>query len=404
MSKENTAALKNEGAPGFDWAMYDGGYNGKSLKRNKKVQIRKTDTGITVLSHEKYAASVYRKYLGEAIEPKEIKSGDVLKITDLTPLTDNTVMATVKNGANNIIIDLEKEAKFLSNISIGDTVMTKETFNACIRNQAVKNELLKMDLAAKVGTDESKASIWDGFVTNLTKELHEQLIKPTRGYMAYVISANDGGLIVEISKAIKAFLPGSLISSSKLSAETDYESYIGKYLEVMVEDYRYGRGFIVSRKKFIQAVQPAKIAKLVEQLDENPEMCFRGKITGNTKFGIFVQLDEYITGMLHKSLVSDLIRQEMRDNTIDLGSEIDVYVHRIEDNRVILSDVPLNERDAIIAAREAEDEAEKAAYAEEMARLEAEQAALEKAEADAYIESLASTIGMANPLHADLED
>ena len=403
MSKENTAALQNEGAPGFDWSIYDGGYNGKTLKRNKKVQTRKTDFGVNVLSHEKYAASVYRKYLGGKIEAKEIKSGDILEISDLIPLSDSTVMATVKGGANNIVIDLDKEAKFLSNIAIGDTEMTKETFNACLRNPNVKAQLLKMNISAKVGTDESKASIWDAFVANLTKEFHEQLVKPTRGYMAYVIGTNDGGLIVEISKAIKAFLPGSLISSSKLSAE-DYESYVGKYLEVMVEDYRYGRGFIVSRKKFIQAVQPAKLAKLAEQLEDNPELCFTGKITGCTKFGIFVQIDDYITGMLHKSLVSDIIRQQMRDETVELGSEIDVYVHRIEDGRVILSDVCLADRDAIIAAREAEDEAEKAAYAEELARLEAEQAAAEQAATDAYIESLADTIGVANPLHVSIEE
>ena len=71
------------------------------------------------------------------------------------------------------------------------------------------------------------------------------------------------------------------------------------------------------------------------------------------------KLDEYITGMMHKSLVSDNTREAMRNRTIKPGDEYTVYIHKIENNRVILSDVPSSERDAVIARREAEDELEK---------------------------------------------
>ena len=47
----------------------------------------------------------------------------------------------------------------------------------------------------------------------------------------------------------------------------------------------------------------------------------------------------------------------MRNNEIVAGSNVQVYVHKIEKKRVILSDVPSDERDAVIARREAEEAA-----------------------------------------------
>ena len=78
--------------------------------------------------------------------------------------------------------------------------------------------------------------------------------------------------------------------------------------------------------------------------------------------------------MLHKTLVRDETREAMRNNSIAAGTEVHVYIHKIEKSkarengklvdryRVILSDVPSEERDAVIARREAEEAAEKAEY------------------------------------------
>ena len=61
--------------------------------------------------------------------------------------------------------------------------------------------------------------------------------------------------------------------------------------------------------------------------------------------------------MLHQTLVKDETREAMRNNEIAAGSNAQVYVHKIEKNRVILSDVPSDEREAVIARREAEETA-----------------------------------------------
>lgn len=380
-----------EGVPGFDWSMYDDGWNGKSLKRNAKVNIRKSDSNMTIYSHEKYASATFRKYMG--IEPvsKEIKKGDVLEITDLRPLSDDKVMATVKNGANNIIIDLTKENKFINNLTLGNEAMDKETFVKCLDVPNVKNEILKMGITAKVGKDTEKASIWDGFVTSLNAEMIRQIEKPTRAYLAKVLFVeNEAGLIVEISNAIRAFLPASLIHLPH-TENKPLEYYVDKYIEVMVEDHRKYRGFIVSRKKYLNTILPMRLNAMIETLENDPNHVYTGTITHAEPYGVFVQLDECVTGMLHKSLVNDDLREQMREGSVEIGKQVEVYVHKVENNRVVFSNVATELRDEVMAKREAEDEAEKAAYAEELAAKEAAAEAARVEAEKAELEALAST-------------
>ena len=150
---------------------------------------------------------------------------------------------------------------------------------------------------------------------------------------------------------------------------SDYDSYIGRRFEVMVDSYHPKHGFVVSRKKFIEKVRPLKLQPYQDAINEDPDKLYHGKVTGATLFGVFVELDEYITGMLHKSLVSDELRERMRQGTVVTGEPIDVYIDRIENNgRVILSDVRTSERAEVEERRKVEDEAEKKVYKEHKER------------------------------------
>jgi ribosomal protein S1 len=234
--------------------------------------------------------------------------------------------------------------------------MNRTLFKEAIAIPEFKEKLLSMNLTAKVGSSVEKASIWDGYVENLTNELKEQITTNSKAYYATILSVNRGGFIVEIMDTIKAFMPASMAAANRV---TDFDSMIGKRLEVMIESmidsWDPNIKFVVSRKKFIRTMLPVKIQQLKEQLKENKDKVFTGHVTGHTEFGIFVELDDFITGMLHKTLVRDETREQMKANSIEPGTEIQVYVHKIEGNRVILSDVPSEERDAVIARREAEE-------------------------------------------------
>lgn len=338
----------------FDWSAYEDGWNGSGLSTNKRINATNGDK---VYCHENYANDLYNKMSGIAVTGnKELSKNSLVAISDIRLLDDDTIMLTVNDGANNVIVDLNKEDKFFNQLTFTEgnetKAMTKSTFIKAISVPQFKDTLLSMNLNAKIGNSIEKASIWDGYIENLTNELKSQITTNSKAYYATILSTNNGGFVVEIMDTIKAFMPGSMAAANRI---TDFESMVGTRFEVMVESWDPNIGFVVSRKKFIRTMLPYKLQQLKEKLKQNKDTVFTGHVTGHTEFGIFVELDEFITGMLHKTLVRDETREQMKQNSIVPGSEIQVYVHKVEGNRVILSDVPSEERDAVIARREAEE-------------------------------------------------
>lgn len=352
----------------FDWTPYENGWNGKSLKSNKNVKTKNDDN---VYCHETYAQSLYNKFAGIKVDgSKELTKNALVNISDIEVVNGTTLMASINNGSNNVIIDLNKEQKFvdwLNSYCEGD--LTKDNIAIALKNDSFKKEVINLGLSAKVTAgDNEKASIWDGHVEALTREMKEQVTKNSRAYVGKILSTNKGGFVVDIMNTITAFMPGSMAAANRV---TDFESMVGTQFEVMVESFDPNYGFVVSRKKFLKTMLPVKIHELENKLAENKDTLFTGHVTGTTPFGVFVEIDEFITGMLHKTLVRDETRDNMRTNSITAGTEVQVYIHKIEKSktrengklvdryRVILSDVPSDERDAVIARREAEEAEEK---------------------------------------------
>ena len=276
---------------------------------------------------------------------------------------ENHITASINGGANNITIDLNKEGRFFNTIVLGDQTLTKETFLQLLDDPDIHKKFIEMGLVAKVGTDVEKGSIWDGYVDTLMLEMQEQITKKNKAYIAKIISSNNGGFVVEVAGIIKAFMPGSMAAANKL---TDYESLVGTEMEVMVESYDPKFGFIVSRKKYLHTIIPIHLKNLENSLKENKDKALEVTVTGTTPFGIFCEINEVLTGMIHKTLMSDELRERLRQNQVSAQEKLTVYVHRIErtgnSSRIILSDVISGEREAVIAKREAEDLQEKTDY------------------------------------------
>ena len=346
----------------FDWTAYDDGWNGTSLRVNKKV--KGTDKNTKVYCHEAYAQDVYSQYMHQAAPiSKELKKNTLVKIDGFHKIDENHVSASINGGANNISIDLNKEGKFFNNITLGDTKLTKETFLQLLDDPDVHQKFIDMGLVAKIGTDLEKGSIWDGYVESLVAEMQDQINKKNKAYVAKLISSNNGGFVVEIAGMVKAFMPGSMAAANKIN---NYESLVGTEMEVMVESYDPKFGFIVSRKKYLRTIVPIYLKNLEAQLKENKDTMLEVTVTGTTPFGIFCEINEVLTGMIHKTLMSDELRERLRQNQVAAEEKMVVYVHKIErdgkTSRIILSDVVSGERDAVIAKREAEDLQEKAEY------------------------------------------
>lgn len=367
----------------FDWSAYEDGWNGTSLHVNKNV--KGTDKHTKVYCHEAYSQELFEQYMHQAAPvSKELKKNTLVKIDGFRKIDENHVSASINGGANNISIDLNKEGKFFNNITLGDTKLTKETFLQLLDDPDVHKKFIDMGLVAKIGTDVEKGSIWDGYVESLVAEMQEQITKKNKAYVAKLISSNNGGFVVEIAGMVKAFMPGSMAAANKIN---NYESLVGTEMEVMVESYDSKFGFIVSRKKYLRTIVPIYLKNLEAQLKENKDTMLEVTVTGTTPFGIFCEINEVLTGMIHKTLMSDELRERLRQNQVAAEEKLVIYVHKIERNgkssRIILSDVASADRDAVIAKREAEDLQEKSDYV--TAKREAAKAQMEAVEADTEV-------------------
>lgn len=140
--------------------------------------------------------------------------------------------------------------------------------------------------------------------------------------IAKVISLNPAGYDMEIIQygiVLPAFMPNTLAGINKLH---DPSSIIGESLEVMVESYSQSEGtYIVSRKKYLQSLIPEAIDNI--DFDES----YSGIVTGTTSFGVFIEFNECLTGMIHKAN----LREDWQDRIDEIkpGFEIEFYVKDI---------------------------------------------------------------------------
>jgi ribosomal protein S1 len=154
---------------------------------------------------------------------------------------------------------------------------------------------------------------------------------------ARVVSTNPAGYDMELlhgGATLSGFMPNTLAGINKLH---DSESIVGITFDVMIESYAEQEGtYIVSRRKYLQSLIPDAIKEL------DYESPYTGVVTGTTKFGVFVEFNECLTGMIHKANINP--EWSERISEIKPGFEIDFYVKEIirtkgRDSKIILTQV-----------------------------------------------------------------
>lgn len=321
----------------FDWAMYEDGYNGASLKPN--TSIKTSNKNSVVYSHESYAADdvkKYESYMNAAYDAKDAIKGTVYSIVDARIVSDHELAIDTNNGMS-AVIDLNKEKQFIEAIGCNSV---DEFANAVKNSDDYKKSLIDSNLAAKVLTG-GRISLWEGHLSKIETEFMEQIKHPEKATVAYkanIKEINGGGYIVDIM-GIRCFLPGSLAAAGIL---TDFSSLLGKTIPVMIVNYLPKSGFIVSYKKYLNYILPYKID---EELRVGMEVAT--KVTGTSKNGIFLQFkdknDEWVfSGLIHRSSMSKDFEKRFDKKEFVIGDEIKAYIVDIiiKDNqsRIILSD------------------------------------------------------------------
>jgi ribosomal protein S1 len=145
-------------------------------------------------------------------------------------------------------------------------------------------------------------------------------------------SSNPAGYDVEIIHdgiTLAGFMPNTLAGINKLY---DPDSIVGQQLELMIESFSKEEGtYIVSRRKYLNSLIPSAIKSL------DSEVVYTGRVTGTTPFGVFVEFNDCLTGMIHKANV----REDWQDRISDIkpGMEIEFFVKEIVKERIILTQI-----------------------------------------------------------------
>ena len=276
------------GNPDFDLLYADDTY-----KRGQKLQ-------------DKYLDSLY-----DSIKIETPSAGSVVRSTYLGMMSNQYVFSVVGYKDDVRIENKPGEAKYLNSIEVGEQV------DLLITEVVQSTYFIKGSIA----------SLYESRAHENMKSLEEG-----ESVTAYIRALNPAGYDVELTNGgvtLPAFMPNTLAGINKLY---DPSSIIGDTFQVMVESFSEHEGtYIVSRRKYLQSLIPDEISNL------EFNTLYGGRVTGTTPFGIFVEFNECLTGMIHKANVTE--EWQNRISEIKPGQQIEFYIKEIIKDKIILTQV-----------------------------------------------------------------
>jgi len=212
-----------------------------------------------------------------------------------------------------IYVDKPKKSNVSTELQIGDTidVLITEIIDNPFLIKGSITELIKQNVHGKM----------KNYFENRLPLISTVKSMIPAGYMMDIHMDNI---------TIEAFMPNTLADVNKL---VDYNSILGMKFEVMLETLQQEKGvYVVSRRKYLQSLIPEEIKKL------KYNTVYKGEVTGTTPFGVFVQFNGCLTGMVHKANVNEFWHDKWQQ--IVPGMSIDFYVKEIiKGNKIILTQI-----------------------------------------------------------------
>lgn len=295
------------------------------MKKNKNFTINNYSEKEKEFFIEQINASMQQGFL-----PKDKKVSDKIPIIDIS-IDSERGQIICNNNSGIIILSLKENYKFFKKYGFEFKNFEEDSKKL---EEYVKNNNICKDLSLIVTKVKPQIEYsFDSNKINLSKELLLQEIKnPTRTFRGKIISKNGGGYMVQIGDFV-GFLPGSLAATNIVR---DWQSLIGKELELLVDDYLASSNmFVFSFKKYVNWILPQKI----KNFDFNK--CYKGIVTGTSKLGIFVEFEEIFTGLIHTTKMSQKLLEEFELGNIKSGDEINIYVIEFNGTKPILTDIDI---------------------------------------------------------------
>ncbi len=191
-------------------------------------------------------------------------------------------------------------------------------------------------------SNEIYASEKKSFESKFRDELFDNF-KNNRPFKVKYTKLINGGFMAMYKDVYEVFVPGSLAGANVI---LDFKKYLNTERSVMVDNYDKDNNlFIVSFKKYLNKALPYKIKN-----ELNIDKKYTGTLTTNPyDFGMFLEFDDYYTGLLHSSEFQNW--SEIKKN-YKSGDTIDVYVKEISKKgfqyRIILTTNQLNTNQDLI--------------------------------------------------------
>jgi small subunit ribosomal protein S1 len=172
-------------------------------------------------------------------------------------------------------------------------------------------------------------SVAAGLKTKVVKEIVASIDDGNTAYSGIVSKMiPGGGYIVEV-QGVDCFMPGSLAGVNKLH---NFESIINTEMYVVPVSYSEEKGtVVVSHRAYLRALIPNTIKNIQEDITVERI----GHVTGSAKYGVFVEFEGCLTGMIHVNDLDTETSKAHRDRSLEPGTEIKFYVKEVINERKI---------------------------------------------------------------------
>jgi len=289
-------------------------------KKNRIIKVKGNDD-INSLNDD------YKRLLNAVLNKeedyREVKLGEIIK-GQIYSISKKEIVIDI-NYKDFLYVDNKlSDLKIIENLKIGDqidVVVTEINDNPFYLKGSI-TELIKMNVSEKLK---------DYYYNN-------------KHLIALVTEMQPAGFLLDIEMdnvIINAFMPTTLAGINKLTDEQK-EELVGNKIEVMLETLQQEKGiYVVSRRKYLQSLISEEIKKLKKDFDNDSSKVYEGFVTGTSPFGIFVEFNECLTGMIHRYNVNEEWTNDENWKKIEPGMKVNFYIKDIivKKKKIILTQV-----------------------------------------------------------------
>jgi len=297
-------------------------------KINNSVKLSEADrkANVKIFCKEPYAQDLYDRYFGsEAGHQLPTASKDI-------PVGEIRTVSLKKIDFAMSMVEME-DVSSMASIFVPFREFSQEPSLSLLnedKDRKYKVMIYKSNMSEILGSEKKCAAL-------TLREDVEYFTKNNKWFYVKVVELIKGGYLAIYKNQIKCFLPGSHAAANVIR---DFSEYLHKEIPVMVENYdSVNNLFIVSYKKYIKETLPQKVSDL------SFSQKYTGTLTNNPyDFGIFVEFQNYYTGLIHKSDFENDAAFKEFSKGLRSGNQIDFWVKDVVqkkgDYRIILTTNP----------------------------------------------------------------